>query len=139
MSTLSENAFCKKFGSDLKPARVRKWRREHGFGKGKTKQRGRSLDLTKDDGYKILLRWEIRKHGGTMLDAWEQPDRINFNRVGKDYKYLYRHNKRIKGAEHLKMGGWILSRKEPTMDKDDLSLMTINLVAVKETVDGIFS
>jgi hypothetical protein len=139
MSTLSENAFCKKFGEGLKPATVRKWRREHGFGKGKTKQQGQSLKLNNYDGYKILTRWELRKHGATKLDVNEQPARIDFDRVGKDYNYLYRRDKCIKGAEHLKLTSWTLSKKAPTMDEDDLSLVTINLVAIKETVDRIFS
>lgn len=139
MNTLSENAFCQKFRGELKPARVRKWRKEYGFGKGETKQRGRSLELTKYDGYRILLCWELRKHGGTMLDAKEQPYRIDFKKVGKDYNYLFRRDKRIKGAEHLKVTGWTLSKDIPVLDEEDLSLMIINLMVIKETIDRIFS
>lgn len=139
MSTLSERAFCQKFGSGLKSVTVRKWRREHGFGKGKTDQRGKSLGLTKDDGYRILLRWELRKHGASMLDAKEQPDRIDFDRVGTEYSYLFRRDKRIKGAEHLKLTSWEISNTAPTTGAEELSVTTINLVALMQIVDEIFS
>jgi hypothetical protein len=133
--TLAESKLCNELG--IPADRVRKYRLYQGLGK-ETAGQGKSLGLKPDDAAKVFLRWELRKYSGSMLDLAEQSEEVDFNQVGKRYSYLSRRTKRVKGAERLTLTSWKLTPKLPTPQEGDISLITIDLVAIKETVNRIF-
>lgn len=74
---ISENKLAKKLR--IKPARLRLWRNTFlGLGgKSDKENQGKSLKLSKEDVFKIMLAVEVIRHGGSRIDATDLFQRIS--------------------------------------------------------------
>ena len=82
-----------------------------------------------------MIGTEIIRHGGTLIDAHDQINRIPFEGSSLDVRWLYRKVKFIAGEDKLKVTEWIISKTLPEMDtENDISYMVINIFAIREKV-----